>query len=201
MGSGSSWTARRVPRSNASTLLYTTIGALTVVMEGVDLTCLYSRSLTPPLPATVTYSSSCFWFSEGGLHSHGWLSEQTSTMGVDTVWKLQSPVKSSEPHDWPILLEGVLWHSFGGRWIRQWANRAFHSAFLTPLGQFSGMYAESPRLGLSAAFKYSTQSCLFALLSLHTQQCFHQLPNSQTVLFSFCILFCIGFSFCILCII
>jgi hypothetical protein len=61
-----------------------------IIMEGVDLTCLlYPRSLTSPLPATVTYSTPCFWFSEGGLHSHGWLSEQTSTMGVDTVWKLQ----------------------------------------------------------------------------------------------------------------
>jgi hypothetical protein len=153
MGSGSSWTARRVPpRSNASIFLYATIGAWTILMEGVDLTW-YILVLSPPLPATVTYSSPCFWFSEGGLHSHGWLSEHTSTMGVDTIWRLQQPIKSSGPHDWSIVLEGVLCHSSGRRWIQQWANWAFHSTFLTPLGQFSGMYAETPRLGLSAAFK------------------------------------------------
>lgn len=50
-------------------------------MEGVDLTCLVP--LFYPTPATMTYSSPCFWLSEVGLHSHGWLSERTSTMGVE----------------------------------------------------------------------------------------------------------------------
>lgn len=40
--------------------------------------------------------------------------------------------------------------------------------------------------GLSPGLQIVASSCLFALLSLHTQQCFHQLPNSQTTVFSVC---------------
>lgn len=39
--------------------------------------------------------------------------------------------------------------------------------------------------GTVRSLQILASSCLFALLSLHTQQCFHQLPNSQTVKQSF----------------
>lgn len=135
------------------------------------------------------------------MHSHGWLSEPTSTMGVDTVWELQSPVRFSGPDNWSIWREGVFCHSFGAQWSRPWANRVIHNAFLTHLGQFFGMYAETPRLGLSAALQILASSCLFALLSLHTQLCFHQLSKSQTVCsFSAGPVCILHFAFCILCI-
>lgn len=42
------------------------------------------------------------------------------------------------------------------------------------------MYAETPRLVLASDIQIVDAICLFALLSLHTLQCFHSLTNRQT---------------------
>jgi hypothetical protein len=48
-----------------------------------------------------------------------------------------------------------------------------------------GMYAEMMRLEMPSDIQIVDAICLFALLSLHTLQCFLSLTNSQTHLFDF----------------
>lgn len=55
------------------------------------------------------------------------------------------------------------------------------------------MYAGNPRLVLVSDIQIVDAICLFALLSLHTLQCFHSLTNRQTHSLTLCTL-------CILCI-
>ena len=64
VSTGSSWAARRGPRSNYTWSSILPSEGSSIGIEGVDLICLSSIH---PTPATVTYSSACFWFSERGV--------------------------------------------------------------------------------------------------------------------------------------